>query len=227
MSSCSKGQFSWMSDRLRKGERHAVFSHYLAEGLEGAADLLGDNDGRVGLFELYAYAFLKTKAAAHDIQHEQTPELFGLASPFTLATTGSYVARRALTTSDPAEEARRSALQLADDVVLDLRAADAQYRQTVSQDKATRESVRDASRLLHRYLCHLLGNRIQTALEFDADCKLAHVAQGLCYRTCGMAGRRAFRPVRQGQTRYAESLHRPRRKRRDAQVPGRHSGPPH
>lgn len=186
MSSCSNGQFSWMSERIRAGERHALFSHFIAEGLEGAADLLGDNDGRVGLFELYTYAFVKTRAAAQDIQKVQTPELFGLASPFNLANTGSFMARRKLTTSDPAWEGRRSALHIADDVVLDLRAADAGFRETVSGEKATQESIRDANRVLHQYLCHLLGNRIQASLEFDPDCKLAHVAQGLCYRTCGM-----------------------------------------
>lgn len=186
MSSCSNGQFSWMSDGIRQGERHALFSHFVTEGLEGAADLLGDNDGRVGLFELYTYAFVKTRTAAQEIGKAQTPELFGLAGPFTLATTGSFVARRTLTTSDPESEARRSALQLADDVVLDLRAADAEYRGVAAGEKATLASVRDASLVLHQYLCHLLGNRIAASLEFDPDCKLAHVAQGLCYRTCGM-----------------------------------------
>ncbi len=186
MSSCSEGQFSWMSNRLGDNQRHALFSHYLAEGLEGAADLLGDNDGEVGLFEMYSYAFVKTRNAANEIGKFQTPELFGLAGPFTVATTGSFVAQRKLTTSDPAAEASRSAAQLADDVVLNLRAADGQYRAVVSADGVTPEKIEESSQNLHRYLCHLLGNRIEAALELDTDCKLAHVAEGLCYRTCGM-----------------------------------------
>jgi uncharacterized caspase-like protein len=186
MSSCSNGQFSWMSDRVETGQRHALFSYYLAEGLEGAADLLGDNDGRVGLFELYTYAFVKTNQAARAINQLQTPELFGLGSPFTLVTTGSFVARGKLTTSDPAWEAQRSATQLADDVVLNLRAADAEYRATIAADNATRDIILQATEILQRYLCHLLGNRIEAALELDEDCRRAHLAQGLCYRTCGM-----------------------------------------
>lgn len=186
VSSCSNGQFSWMSDRIEKGQRRALFSYYLAEGLEGAADLLGDNDGLVGLAEMYTYAYVKVAKAASEIGQVQTPELFGLASLFTLTTTGSYVAPRKLTTSDPVWEAQRSALQLADDVVLNLRAADAEYRETISSDKASRAAIQDSAQTLQRYLCHLLGNRIEASLEFDEDCRRAHVAQGLCYRTCGM-----------------------------------------
>lgn len=186
MSSCSEGQFSWMSDRVRKGERHALFSHFIAEGLEGDADLLGNNDGNVGLFELYTYAFLKTRAAAKEINEKQTPELFGLASPFSVATTGSFTARRTLTTNDPQMEASRSAAQLADDVLVNLRAADLEYRDTVSAPNATAETVQESSRVMHRYLCHLLGNRIRAALELCEDCRLAWVARGLCYRTSGL-----------------------------------------
>jgi hypothetical protein len=186
MSSCSEGQFSWMSDRIRDGERHALFSHFIAEGLEGDADLLGNNDGEVGLFELYTYAFLKTRGAAKEINEKQTPELFGLASPFPVAMTGSFVSRRTLTTNDPQMEASRSAAQLADDVLVNLRAADREYRDTVSATNATAEVVQQSSRVLHRYLCHLLGNRIRAALELSDDCRLAWVARGLCYRTCGL-----------------------------------------
>ena len=187
-SSCSEGQYSWMSDVVEDGKRHALFSHFIARGLEGDADLLGDNDGEVGLFELYTYAFVKTRDAAAEIKKRQTPELFGLASPFSLVQTGSFVSRRKLTTSDPQMEATRSADQLADDVVLNLRAADLEYRDTVSASNVSDETVTESSRVLHRYLCHLLGNRVRSALELDEDCRLAWVAKGLCYRTCGRYG---------------------------------------
>lgn len=186
LSSCSEGQYSWMSDRIRKGEQHALFSHFVAEGLEGDADLLGDNDGDVSLFELYTYAFLKTRAAAKEINEKQTPELFGRASPFPLTVTGSFASRRKLTTSDPQMEASRSAAQLADDVVLNLRIADREYRETVSAPNTTEEAAQQSSRILHRYLCHLLGNRIRAALDLSEDCRLAWLAKGMCYRTCGL-----------------------------------------
>lgn len=188
LSSCSEGQYSWMSDRIREGERHALFSHFIARGLAGDADLLGDNDGEVGLFELYTYAFVKTRDAAVEIQEKQTPELFGLASPFSVVRTGNFVSRRKLTTSDPQLEAARSAEQLADDVVVNLRSADREYRDTVSAPDVNEETVSQSSQILHRYLCHLMGNRIRCALEFDEDCRLAWVAKGLCYRTCGLYG---------------------------------------
>ena len=186
MSSCSEGQYSWMSDQIREGERHALFSHFIAKGLEGDADLLGNNDGEVNLFELYTYTFVKTQEAAAEIEEHQTPELFGLASPFCLARTSSFITRRKLTTSDPQLEAARSAEQLAEDVVLNLRLADLEYRDTVSAPKVNEETVTKSSQVLHRYLCHLLGNRVRTALELDEDCRLAWVAKGLCYRTCGL-----------------------------------------
>lgn len=186
ISSCSAGQFSWMSETIRNGERTALFSHYLAEGLRGAADLVGDNDGEVGFFELYTYCYNKTKQAAEDIGEKQTPELFGLASPFPTATIRSFVAKGKLTTSDPDQERQSNARSYADRIVQNLRAAAAQYRKAVTQEGAQLPQIREHTSSYHRYLCYVLGNNIRAAIELDADCKLAHLARGMCYRTCGM-----------------------------------------
>lgn len=190
MSSCSEGQRSWISNTLVPGERHPIFTHYVAKGLEGAADLVGDNDGRVGLFELFSYASTKTNAETTLDQPDkgfwQSPELFGLAAPFELAVVGNFVARRTLTTSDVDAEARRSADQIADDMLANLRVAEFYYRTEASKEDLPDEAFEELSRNHRNYLSYLLGNRLEAALQFDEACELAHVARGITYRATGM-----------------------------------------
>ena len=190
MSSCSEGQRSWISESIVPGEHHPVFTYYLAQGLAGAADLLGDHDGQVGLFELFTYAFVKTSEEVEGfglvrdkLAVQQTPELFGLAAPFELATVDSLVARRTLTTGDVAAEARRSAAQIADDMLVNLRVSESRYRNQIT-DK-THEWLHQAQ---VDYLNYLLGNRIRAALEVDPECRLAHTARGITFRASGDYG---------------------------------------
>ncbi|WP_233902976.1 caspase family protein [Stieleria maiorica] len=192
LSSCSEGQRSWISNEIVQGERHPVFTYYLAQGLEGAADLLGDHDGRVGLFELFTYAFVKTSETVDAFETKpgtrpirQTPELFGLAPPFELATVSNLVARRTLTTGDMQAEARRSADQIADDMLVNLRMSEALFRQQISVDRSDEEFAR-LQNTQRGYLNYLLGNRIRAALEINADCRLAHLARGITYRQAGL-----------------------------------------
>ena len=54
IASCDKKQQSWEDETLE----HGVFTHFLAEGLAGAA---GDEDGYVSILDLFQYASRKTK----------------------------------------------------------------------------------------------------------------------------------------------------------------------
>ncbi|MBQ4142523.1 MAG: SUMF1/EgtB/PvdO family nonheme iron enzyme [Thermoguttaceae bacterium] len=54
IASCDREQKSWEDENLE----HGVFTHFLAEGLSGAA---GDEDGYVSILDLFQYASRKTK----------------------------------------------------------------------------------------------------------------------------------------------------------------------
>ncbi len=54
IASCDREQKSWEDEKLE----HGVFTHFLAEGLSGAA---GDEDGYVSILDLFQYASRKTK----------------------------------------------------------------------------------------------------------------------------------------------------------------------
>ncbi len=187
ISSCSSGQRSWISNAIEPGERHAVFTYYFAEALKGNADVLGDHDGQVGLFEAFSYAFVKTRDAVDSFEKQdgkkvqQTPELFGLALPFELATADRLIARRTLTSADVQAERARTADQIADDMLANLRLAESSYRARVLKVQST-DDFQPIDRGHRTYLSYLLGNRIDTALEIDANCKLAHLARGVTYR---------------------------------------------
>lgn len=67
---------------------NGVFTHFLLEGLRGAAD--ANHDGVVTLHELYAYVHEKTKDITNGIQH---PRFIGdLDGPFPLSLVGSEAA---------------------------------------------------------------------------------------------------------------------------------------
>ena len=57
--------------------RHGVFTHFLLEGLRGAADI--DRDGRIDVDEIYKYVSQKVSAATHGQQNpmRKSPNLTG------------------------------------------------------------------------------------------------------------------------------------------------------
>ena len=80
LSSCKSGQFSYEEKELG----HAVFSHFLLDGLNGKADargpdLHGNGDGRIDVDELFNYASTQTgKYVMNKRVQAQTPELYGV-----------------------------------------------------------------------------------------------------------------------------------------------------
>jgi hypothetical protein len=63
-------QFAWEGNQVIGETDNSLFTHFLVEGLEGAADL--DGDGRITVDELYDYAYEKVKLATP----KQTPSKF-------------------------------------------------------------------------------------------------------------------------------------------------------
>jgi len=63
-------QFAWEGDKVIGETDNSLFTHFLVEGLEGAADL--DSDGRITVDELYDYAYEKVRLATP----KQTPSKF-------------------------------------------------------------------------------------------------------------------------------------------------------
>jgi formylglycine-generating enzyme required for sulfatase activity/uncharacterized caspase-like protein len=63
-------QFAWEGDKVIGNTDNSLFTHYLVEGLKGAADL--DGDGRITVDELYDYAYEKVRLATP----KQTPSKF-------------------------------------------------------------------------------------------------------------------------------------------------------
>lgn len=59
-----------------------AFTHYLLEGLEGAAD--GDRDGLVTLGEAFRYTYQQVVDATHDAQHPKLKGMFGETIPLTV-----------------------------------------------------------------------------------------------------------------------------------------------
>jgi tetratricopeptide (TPR) repeat protein len=56
-------------------ETRSVFCYYLAQGLFGPADMIGNNDGEISLFELSEYAANNTRAYAERAERIQNPRL--------------------------------------------------------------------------------------------------------------------------------------------------------
>ncbi len=63
-------QFAWEGDKVIGETDNSLFTHFLVEGLEGAADL--DSDGYITVDELYDYTYEKVKLATP----KQTPSKF-------------------------------------------------------------------------------------------------------------------------------------------------------
>ena len=63
-------QFAWEGDQVIGETDKSLFTHFLVDGLKGAADL--DGDGRITVDELYDYAYEKVKFATP----KQTPSKF-------------------------------------------------------------------------------------------------------------------------------------------------------
>lgn len=187
MSSCSEGQSSLVSRRLRDGEPHALFSYFLCEGLSGMADLVGSNDGRISLCELCSYAYRKVMDAAEREGHVQTPELFvGVATPFIVADTRGLLPPRLLTSSDPDTE-RRATSSLAGDYGNQL--ARTHHEWFRPQLLKLYEQPKLAASIYREYynrLCCVMGTYLTPALQLDANNKIAHLARGDIYRVCGM-----------------------------------------
>jgi len=61
LASCNPGQFSWEDQRLER----CVFTHFVIEGWNGAADQAGNNDGILTLEELYQYVMQNTRYYVH------------------------------------------------------------------------------------------------------------------------------------------------------------------
>jgi len=192
MTSCSQRQYSYSSPQLVPGDDRPIFTHFVAEGLAGDADLIGNNDGQVSLFELFSYTYRKTKEAAGDIGESQDPELFtGVSTSFAVSTTGSF-APRMVTTSDAGLEHRQTALLMADSSLRLIREGEQRFK--TDYDEFAKAPVdhygrqRDDAAIYrdhHNRVCLALGTYITPALELDRDCRVAHLARGFSYRSCG------------------------------------------
>ncbi|MBC7822208.1 MAG: caspase family protein [Planctomycetaceae bacterium] len=189
VSSCSESQQSYVSPKLQAGESHALFSYFLAEGLGGAADLLGNNNGEVSLFEMFSYAYTKTHEAAEELGEQQTPELFGgLAPPFNVAKIASFAPTRAVTTSDPEVERRQSAELVADQGIRIEQSSDVEFVNgfPMLAKSNNPQTELDLYRRHHNQLCYALGTYLRPALELDSNCRLARLGRGAIFRNCGM-----------------------------------------
>ncbi len=189
VSSCSEAQQSYVSPKLQAGESHALFSYFLAEGLGGAADLLGNSNGEVSLFEMFDYAYSKTQDAAADLGEQQRPELFyGLALPFSVAKIASFAPTRVITTSDPDVERRQSADLVADQGIRIEQASGAEFIKGYTTLVATndRRSESDLYRRHHDQLCYALGTYLRPSLDLNTECRLARLGRGAIFRNCGM-----------------------------------------
>lgn len=189
VSSCSESQQSYVSPKLQAGESHALFSYFLAEGLGGAADLLGNSNGEVSLFEMFSYACSKAREAAADLGEEQTPELFGgLAPPFSVAKIASFAPTRTVTTSDPEVERRQSADLVADQGIRIEQTSDAEFVKGYSTlVKANDPQLElELYRRHHNQLCYALGTYLRPSLDLNTECRLARLGRGAIFRNCGM-----------------------------------------
>ena len=83
LTSAAAGQESLRESGLVPGSREVrgVFNFYLAQGLLGMADLVGNNDGVVSFNELANYATQNTRAHATRAGVRQTPQMIGEMTP--------------------------------------------------------------------------------------------------------------------------------------------------
>ncbi len=186
MSSCSQAQRSYISRQIEPGTPHAIFTYYFTEGLRGAADRVGNNDGTVSLCELNSYAHAKTLAAAQAIGEQQTPEIFGGAAPFRVATLPDVRPALRAVSSDPATERRIVADMLAEQALRELRAVDAQQAKDFQAALEHQRSLEERHyQRYHAQMCYVLGQYIAPALRLSPDCTAAHLARALALRMSG------------------------------------------
>lgn len=190
MSSCSEKQSSYMSPALQEGESHAVFSYYLAEGLSGKADLIGNYDGKVSIAELQTYTYNKTREECERLNVNQTPELFGgLAGIYTVSTVANYAPEKLPVTSDPEVERRQTSALMASSAVQKINAAQQrQVDQYVGFQKSgfTTQRMQTLHQENHLEMCYILGNYLTPALQLDPNSKLAHLGRGHIFRSSGL-----------------------------------------
>lgn len=189
ISSCSEGEQSYRVQMEDGRNYSAVFSYYLAEALSGIADLIGNNNREVSLFEAFSYARGKTNAHMQAKNYQQTPELFGgLAPPFSLCTVGSLVARQEFITDDVEAASRYMADSFADMAMQVVRRIEANY----TGEQASLKDLRNRGQLLtmfrdhHNQLCYVMGNYLRPALELDPGNRVAHLVRGWSFRASGM-----------------------------------------
>ena len=134
VSACSANEVS-----LESTERgHGIFTHYLVEGLKGAAD--ADGNGKVTIDELYEYVYKNVERDARSMGGSMKP-----------VKKGSVRGTIYLTEYETAAQARvREALKLAADALTrgDNRAALTLYREVLSLDSANVEAKEATARLL-------------------------------------------------------------------------------
>lgn len=187
INSCSENQLSWMSDRIKAGERHAIFSYYFADGLAGESDVLGNNDGHVSLAELYSFAHQKTYHAAQNLGNPQNPELLGLGPNFTVSSYSSLLPSYAFTTSDAQLERERTAKLIAEKALKSIRRSErrlgsrfvrhAEKKGSGSLDSAYEDHANEIS--------FALGAYANAALELDPNCRHAYLSHAFGYRASG------------------------------------------
>lgn len=194
MTSCSRGQSSWISSQISESEAKPIFSHFLGEGISGEADLLGNNDGEVTIHELFTFAYNKTQDAAARIGRTQGPELFsGTGRSFAVSRLVSNPLTRALVTNNAVLEGRQNASLLAEIGLQHVRDGERQFNFEIQKLKNKTSDEIKAGNLFrpiygehHDNLCYSLGTYLSPALDFNAECRTAHLARGFIFRASGM-----------------------------------------
>lgn len=102
--SCQHDQVSYEDPKLGGG--HGLFTWYLVQAINGAADTIGtaDRDGRITADEMYDYVKRRVKAHTEAYPRQQLPDRVNLNADFELSTydttTTSHVHRETITTPD-------------------------------------------------------------------------------------------------------------------------------
>lgn len=180
---CSEGQVS----RTKRSNSYGAFSYYFGEGIAGAADLLGNNDGKVGLAEIYSYVYQKTVRVTPKSKVKQTPELFGFGPQFKLSEIVNSRDLPTLTTSNGARETRRTAKLIAKKSLKNIRESSEVFRTGFSRQLRIGNSRRLASvveqheeEMQRTFLAYT-----NVALDLDNHCQLALIAKGIWNRRLG------------------------------------------
>ncbi len=183
MSSCSEGQYSYVSPYLKDDEPHAVFSYFLSKGLDEDADRAGNGnqDRRVSIFELFSYAYSRTLEHALEMGGRQTPELFGgSAVAFSVSVFGE---RPTIRTTDPELARKQTAKAIADQAGELLEASNSDWDDVCATSEG-HPSEADVQRHVD-LMSFVVGNYLNRALKLDRDCREARQYLAAVYRECG------------------------------------------